>query len=101
MVDIVLKDGQSGYDAVGEYIHRYWEHNITDDVVVSIGTSYDGNTYDLRKEIASPSPPPLKYYDGGDIEFLYDWWEGEKYIKLFGIKTVGELDIDGGIYEEA
>lgn len=94
MVDIVLKDGQSGYDAVGEYIHRYWEHNITDDVVASIGTSYDGNTYDLLKEVASP----VGY---NDIEFLHDWWEGEKYIKLFGIKTVGELDIYGGIYEEA
>lgn len=93
MVDIVLKDGQSGYDAVGEYIHRYWEHNITDDVVVSIGTSYDGNTYCLLKEVASP----VGY---NDIEFLHDWWEGEKYIKLFGIKTVGELDIAGGLYAE-
>ena len=93
MVDIVLKDGQSGYDAVGEYIHRYWEHNITDDVVVSIGTSYDGNTYDLRKEVASP-------IRCSDIEFLYDWWEGERYIKLFGIKTIGELDIAGGVYNE-
>lgn len=94
MVDIVLKDGQTGYDAVGEYIHRYWEHNIVDDIVVSIGTSYDGNTYDLLREVASP----VGY---NDIEFLHDWWEGEKYIKLFGIKTVGELDIYGGIYEEA
>ena len=93
MVDIVLKDGQSGYDAVGEYIHRYWEHNIVDDVIVSIGTSYDGNTYDLLKEVASP----VGY---NDIEFLHDWWEGEKYIKLFGIKTVRELDIAGGIYNE-
>ena len=92
MVDIVLKDGQTGYDAVGEYIHRYWEHNIVDDIVVSIGTSYDGNTYDLLREVASP----VGY---NDIEFLHDWWEGEKYIKLFGIKTVGELDIYGGIYE--
>lgn len=94
MVDIALKDGQTGYDAVGEYIHRYWEHNIVDDIVVSIGTSYDGNTYDLLREVASP----VGY---NDIEFLHDWWEGEKYIKLFGIKTVGELDIYGGIYEEA
>lgn len=93
MVDIVLKDRQSGYDAVGEYIRRYWEHNIVDDIVVSIGTSYDGNTYDLLREVASP----VGY---NDIEFLHDWWEGEKYIKLFGIKTVGELDIYGGIYEE-
>ena len=94
MVDIVLKYRQTGYDAVGEYIHRYWEHNIVDDIVVSIGTSYDGNTYDLLREVASP----VGY---NDIEFLHDWWEGEKYIKLFGIKTVGELDIYGGIYEEA
>lgn len=93
MIDIKLKDGQSGYDAVGEYIRRYWNHNITDTVIVSMGTSYDGNTFELRKEVASP----LNF---DDIEFLYDWWEGEKYIKLFGIKTVSELDISGGIYEE-
>lgn len=93
MIDIVLKDGQSGYDAVGEYIRRYWNHNITDTVIVSVGTSYDGNTYDLRKEVASP----LNF---DDIEFLYDWWEGEKFIKLFGIKTISELDIYGGIYDE-
>ena len=92
MIDIKLNDGQSGYDIVGEYIRRYWEHNIYTTVVVSIGTSHDGNAYELRKEIASP------YNDG--IEYLYDWWEGEKYIKLFGIKSVDELDISGGIYTE-
>lgn len=92
MIDIKLKDGQSGYDAVGEYIRRYWEHNIVDTVIVSIGTSYDGNTFELRKEVASPP-------NFDDIEFLYDWWEGEKFIKLFGIKTISELDISGGIYE--
>lgn len=40
---------------------------------------------------------PCNYHD---IEFLSDWWEGEKYIKLFGIKAVSELDISGGIYSE-
>lgn len=93
MIDIKLKDGQSGYDAVGEYIRRYWNHNTTSTVIVSMGISYDGNTFELRKEIASP----LNF---DDIEFLYDWWEGEKFIKLFGIKLVRELDISGGIYEE-
>lgn len=93
MIAIKLKDGQTGYDAVGEYIRRYWKHNITDTVIVSMGISYDGNTYDLRNEVASPM-------NFDDIEFLYDWWEGEKYIKLFGIKTVSELDISGGIYTE-
>lgn len=93
MIDIKLKDGQTGYDAVGEYIHRYWNHNITEDVVVSIGISDDGETYELRKEVASPMS-----FSG--IEFLYDWWEGEKFIKLFGIKSVEELDIYGGIYTD-
>lgn len=93
MIDIVLKDGQSGYDAVGEYIRRYWNHNIIDTVIVSIGTSYDGKTFDLKKEVACP-------INFDDIEFMYDWWEGEKYIKLFGIKAVGEFDISGGIYEQ-
>lgn len=93
MVDIILKDGETGYDAVGEYVERYWEHNITDDVIVSIGVSYDGNQYDLSKEIARP----ISFVKG--VEFLYDWWEGQKYIKLFGIKIVQEIDIEGGIYD--
>lgn len=91
MIYIELKDKQNGYDVVGEYIRRYWEHNISDTVIVSMATSYDGNKFELRKEVAS-----LYNYD--DIEFLYDWWEGEKYIKLFGIKSIQELDIEGGIY---
>lgn len=93
MIDIHLKDGQSGYDAVEEYIRRYMEHNIMDDVIVSVGTSYDGVTYDLKNEVASP-------INFDNIEFMYDWWEGERFIKLFGIKSVNELDIHGGIYEK-
>lgn len=93
MIDIKLNDKQSGYDVIGEYIRRYWKHNIYTTVVVSIGTSYDGQTYDLLKEVASPM-------NFDDIEYLYDWWEGEKYIKLFGIQSVDELDISGGIYAE-
>ena len=93
MIEIYLNDGQSGYDVIGEYIRRYWKHNVYDTVVVSIGTSYDGSTYDLIKEIASP-------YNFDDVEFLCDWWDGEKYIKLFGIKSISELDVSGGIFTE-
>ena len=93
MVEIKLKEKQSGYDAVGEYIRRYWKNNITDTVVVSIATSYDGKKYEYLKEVACP-------YRYDDIEFLYDWWEGEKFIKLFGIKSLQEIDINGGVYLE-
>ena len=93
MIDIKLNDGQTGYDVVGEYIRRYWKHNFQDTVVCSIGISYDGNSYELLNEIAEP-----ENFD--DILFSYDWWEGQKYIKLYGIKAVDELDISGGIYTE-
>lgn len=91
MIEIELKNGQTGYNVIGEYIRRYWEHHMTDDVIVSLGTSYDGKVYEHRNEIASP----LNF---NDIEFLYDWWEGEKFIRLFGIISLNEIDIHGGIY---
>lgn len=92
MIDIKLNNVKTGYDLVEEYIRRYWEHNIIETVVVSIGVSNDGRTYRVCKEVACP--------DDGDVEFLYDWWEGEDYIKIFGIKSIDELDISGGLYEE-
>lgn len=93
IVNIELTHGESGYEKIANYIRRYWEHNIFTDVVVSIGVSYNGVDYSLLKEIASPR-------NANDVEFLYDWWEGEKYIKLFGIKSIEEIDIYDGIYEE-
>ena len=92
MKEIKLKNGQTGYDVIGEYIRRYWKHNIFDTAIISMSLSYNGQTYDSCKAVACP-------YDG-DIEYLHDWWEGEKYIRLFGITTIGELDISGGLYED-
>ena len=91
MIEIELKNDQTGYDAIGKYVHRYWKHHIVDDVIVSLGTSYDGKVYKDRNEIASP----LGF---NDIEFLYDWWEGEKFIRLFGIISLDEISVRGGIY---
>lgn len=92
IVDVELKDGESGYDAVEKYIQRYWDHNSVEPVVASIGISYDGNRFEYHKEIAYPE-------NFRDIIFLYDWWEGQKFIKLLGIKAIEELDVAGGIYE--
>lgn len=94
IVTVELKDGQTGYDVVGEYIQRYWKHNVYTTVIVCIAISYDGRDYDLYNEIADPSP----YCDS--IVFLNDWWEGEKFIKILGIEAVSDLRIHGGIYEE-
>ena len=76
MVQIMLKDGQDGYEAVGEYIRRYWRHHDRASVLISLSTSFDGKTYD------------------------YEWWKGERYIKILGIKDVNCFDVQGGVYED-
>ena len=93
MVEIKLENWQRAYDVIEEYIRRYWKHyNMVDTVVASIGISYDGNTYEHRNEVACPY--------NGDIEFLNDWWEGEKFIRLFGIISLDGINISGGIYND-
>lgn len=92
MIHIELENGQSGYNAVGNCIKRYWEHNIADTVIVSMSISYDDKKYEKHNELAYP-------IGMDDIEFLYDWWEGEKYINIFGIQSINEIKISGGLYE--
>lgn len=93
MVEIKLKDGQSGYSVIGEYIRRYWKYHFEETVIVSIRVSYDGKYYDNRTDIAYPD-------QGGDIEYLSDWWEGEKYIQLHGIQSIYKINVIGGIYAD-
>lgn len=93
MIEIQLRKGQTGYDAVEEYIQRYWEHHPIDTVVVSLAVSYDGKDYSFRPDVATPDCCNI-------IEFLNDWWEGEKFIRLYGIKAVSEMEITDGIYAE-
>lgn len=94
MIEIKLSKKQTGYDAVEEYIRRYWEHHPVDTVVVSLAVSYDGKDYSFRPDVATPDC----YCNV--IEFLNDWWEGEQFIRLYGIQSVSEIKITGGIYEE-
>lgn len=93
---IKLEKDQTGYEAIGEYIRRFWKYNknYQDTVICQIGSSYDGIKYEIRNEIATPSE------FGSDIEFLYDWWEGEQYIKLIGICYLSEIKPYNGIYNE-
>lgn len=96
MVEIKLKDNQSGYDAVFEYIKRYWKHEYPDGyidgVVVSLATSYDGKEFDSSNEFAA-------FGDALDLKFSNDWWEGEKFIRIYGIQAIEEIPIYGGIYD--
>lgn len=87
----VLTDEQSGYEVIGEYIRRYWEEVCYTTVIVSVAICDDEN-YRMFNVVASPTHDL-------DIEYLYDWWEGEKQIILRGIIDVDAVDVNGGIFE--
>lgn len=84
---IELENGQNGYDVVAEYIRAFWEVGSRphDDVIVHLATSYDGEDFLERNEIVE--------LDGTGLMFLNDWFEGEKYIIIFGISNVCDLQI--------
>lgn len=89
MIDIKLSVGLSGYNVIAEYIRQFWERNgnLVETVMFSIGTSYDGHSYTTHNEIANP-------INGDDIEFLNDWWEGERYLRLGEIRSIDSFDVD-------
>lgn len=90
----VLTDGQSGYDVIGEYIQRYWKEVGYTTVIVSVGVSFYGKDYRRFNIVASPT-------DDLDIEYLNDWWEGEKDIILNGITDIDGVEVYGGIFESS
>lgn len=89
---IELKDNENGYEVVNKYINNFWENHfrIKNTVVISLSTSYTGNLYEYRNEVAYP----INNYD---IEYLSDWWEGQKYIRIHGIAYL--VKIEGDLYE--
>ena len=100
--DIVLSEKEittgkvNAYNIVAEYVKRYWQHyGFTDTVLISLGTSHGANSeaFDMHKIIAYPNRLD-------DVEFDFDWWEGERFIRLYGIKLLLDIDVSGGIYEE-
>ena len=80
----VLNNKQTGYDVVSKYIKKYWECHCTEDVIVSIEISRDGKNYERINEVASP-------YNMYDVEFLNDWWEGERYVRVNGIQGISGI----------
>lgn len=90
-IELNIKDSdQSGYDAVGALIWNYYGYNPMDDLVIRIGISYNGKDYDIQNE--------LVLTENGSFEFLNDWWEGQKFIRVYGIQSVLTFDISGGLY---
>lgn len=90
MTSFILSDQDTRYDVIASRINRYYKTHSQDTVIVSIGISYDGEKWEYMNEVAYPLD-----YLSNDIEFLNDWWEGQRYIKLLGIESVSNLKING------
>ena len=82
--EFILTDGQTGYDVVSEYVADYWTKNYYSEVIVLLEISYNGEIFYKCNEIVYPN--------NTDVEFLNDWWEGQKYIKILGIISVDEVE---------
>lgn len=87
--------GITGYEAIGRYIRNYWrQFGYPVSVLVRLDVSFNGEDWFSLMEYASPSG-----FLGNDIEFDNDWWEGKRYIRLYGIKAIDLMEVEGGIYE--
>lgn len=88
MIDIRVKDGESGYNLVTEYIRQYWEiQDSYDDVIVQLNTSFDGVKWTMgRNQYAA-----IEGYN--TVVFERDWWEGEKYIQIVSIINISKLEL--------
>lgn len=93
MIKIVLEENQNGYNEVFKYIKRFLDKRNTFGMVVfTIALSYDDEKYFKNTELVD--------VDYDKVIYDNDWWEGEKYIKLYGITLLDDLYIEGGIYNE-
>ena len=97
MVKIVLEENQNGYNEVLKYINRFLDkEELMGVVAFTIATSYDDDDKDYIKS----KHTEIVDVDYETVVWDNDWWEGEKYIKIFGISLLEDLEIEGGIYNE-
>lgn len=102
-VEIHVKPGETGYEAVSRYIKAFWKNELAgdeDDVVVSMALSYDYKTWHKCNDY-------VRTFDLPGVEGFHawenDWWEGEEFIRLYGIATldsvVDKAVITGGVWD--
>jgi len=92
MIELKLKPNENAYMIVDKLVRKYWECvREEDDVVVNVECSYDGQKWHGENQFGE-----LPGYGDSEVLWLNDWWEGEPYIRIHGIKNLNELDVIGG-----
>lgn len=93
-IDVTIEEGKTAYEAVWKYICRFWDREAYDDVIVRLGISYDNIEWDVFNEFVS--------FNADDFECFFenDWWEGERFIRLYGIVPLYDIEVSGGLYPD-
>lgn len=94
-IDVTIEEGKTAYEAVAKYIYRFFDNDAAfDDVIVRIGTSYNNIEWTTFNTLA------LFDMNEFDFEFEDDWWEGERFIRLYGIISIDDVEVSGGLYPD-
>ena len=89
MIEFELTEKQTGYEVIKDYFIRRFDLNLGtyEQYLVALELSYDNVRWTRvtdRVQIDS------MYFEWG-----IDWYEGEKYIRLLGVKNIEDIDIIG------
>lgn len=94
-IDVTIEEGKTAYEAVAKYIRRFWDNEQSFyGMIVRLSTSYNNVEWRTFNTLA------LFDIDEFDIVFENDWWEGERFIRLYGIVSVDDVDVSGGLYPD-
>lgn len=91
MIEIKLKEGNNGYDAVidilSTIIPQIYKNYFPGDLIVRIGFKYnEEDDYEYENELLYSSDLADDYSC-----FKDDWWEGQKYINILGFIPVDDI----------
>lgn len=94
-IDVMIEEGKTAYEAVRRYICRFWDNEQSFcDMIVRLSTSYNNVEWRTFNTLA------LFDVDNFDVIFENDWWEGERFIRLYGIISVDDINVSGGLYPD-
>lgn len=93
MIEARASRENDGYDIVTEFVLKYWEQAKVygSTVLVKIAYSFDSTNWDESNEIA--------YYSDGAVLFHSDWYENQKYIRIYGLIDLEHLEVPNNAEE--
>lgn len=75
---------KDGYEIVADKVREYWENSYMMPISVAVAIESDG----LADEVVAS---PISSENFKDVEFNYDFWEGEENVKVIKIAPLWDI----------